>query len=263
MTGPAAGLVLVPVLAAAGVVWLLVPPGPAPLERRTARRWTSLPPLLAVLVLLLTMLLGLHLVALLGIAAVATFGAVDLVRRDRSRRAAAERRLSVVEMGEALAGEIRAGRAPAAALARVADQYPYLREAANAAGLGGDVPAALRSLATERGAESLAPMAASWQLSLSSGAGLAGALDRAAAQARTDLGVSSLVAGELASARSTARLLAVLPFLVLALGRGLGFDPWGFLLDSWPGVGCSAIGVVLALVGLRWVDLIGDQEGRS
>jgi tight adherence protein B len=203
--------------------------------------------------------LGPRALALFGVAAVAAAGIADLVRRDRARGAASELRRSTVEMGEALAGEVRAGRAPADALARVAEQYPLLREPAETARLGGDVPGALRVLSQTPGADSLLPVAASWQLSTEAGASLAEALARSADQARADLGLATLVSGELASARATARLLAALPFLLLALGRGLGFDPWGFLLRSWPGIGCLTLGVLLALAGLRWVDQLGDQ----
>lgn len=254
---------LMAALAVAGVVWLLVPRGPTLLGRAAGSSWKRQLPLLVAPAVVLTLLVGPRAVALVGVAGIAGLGTLDLARRERSRRVAAKLRKSVVEVGEALAGEVRAGRPPADALSRVAEQYRFLREAAQTAGLDGDVPSALRSVAATPGAESLLPMAASWQLSMTAGAALAEALDRASAQARADMGVAAVVDGELSSARATARLLAVLPFLILAVGRGLGFDPWGFLLRSWPGLACLAVGVVLSLVGLRWLDQIGDQVARS
>jgi len=217
--------------------------------------------LLMPLVLVVLATLGAKVVVLSVIGGVSGLGALDLIRRERRRRAAAEVRRSVVELGEALAGEIRSGRAPTDALGRVADQFPLLRETAETARLGGEVPGSLRVAAARPGAEALGAVAAAWHLSVSAGAGLADALDRSTTQARAELSLSTVVDGELSSARATARLLAVMPFFVLALGRGMGFDPWGFLFFSWPGISCLGAGVVLSLVGLRWVDRIGHDGG--
>jgi tight adherence protein B len=252
-------MTVVAAVVAGTALLLALPTRPEIPGERVGSRPVQVIPFVLPALLVAVALLGLQALVLLLIASVALGGAIDLVRRERRRREAAVLRRRVVEMVEALAGEVRAGRDPSDALIGAVGEFSLLRGPAETARLGGDVPAALRAIAVRPGAESLVPMAASWQLSVSAGAGLADALDRAAAQARADLGVSTLVAGELASARATARLLAVLPFLVLALGRGLGFDPWGVLFRSWVGVGCLAAGVVLALAGLRWVDRIGDQ----
>ena len=67
----------------------------------------------------------------------------------------------------------------------------------------------------------------------------------------------------LASARATARLVALLPLGTLAMASGLGASPWSFLVDSPVGAACLLAGVGLVVGGLAWIDRIaGSVEGR-
>lgn len=178
------------------------------------------------------------------------------VLRARRRRAATATAESVVELCEALAGELRAGQPPHVALRRCVEVWPGLAPAATAADLGADVPSALRRLASLPGASGLGEVAAAWQVSQRSGGTMGQALARVADSARRRRATQQLVASELASAQATARLVALLPVLVLAMGAGLGGDPWGFLLTSPPGLVCLGTGLALALAGLFWIERI-------
>jgi tight adherence protein B len=134
---------------------------------------------------------------------------------------------------------------------------------ATAAGLGADVPSALRRVSVLPGARDLADLAAAWQVSAASGAGLAAMVDQVGAAARATGATRRVVLAELASAQATARLVAVLPLLVLMLGSGVGGDPWHFLLRTPVGLACLATGLALALTGLTWMDRIGTAVFRS
>ena len=256
-------------LAAAGlasVAVALLARGPRPLRRPgRGRRATGLVGSLPIGVgfgWVTAALLGAKALALTILVSLVAALVLQIVRRDRARARAAGLRRDVVEMCESLAGDVRAGSDPALALARAAHQWPLLATVAKSAELGADVPSALRELAPAPGAESLEVTAAAWQVSQVTGSGLAGALERCAESARADLATADLVAGELATARATARMLSLLPVVVLALGRGMGLDPWSFLIGSWPGIGCLCGGLLLSWAGLQWMDRIGAAVAR-
>jgi tight adherence protein B len=201
--------------------------------------------------------------ALALIVLAATLAVGHLVRRSRQAGAAERRRARVVEVAEALVGELRSGQPPVAALASCAQLWPELDPVVGAARVGADVPTALRRLAALGGAEGLAEVASAWQVSERSGAGLATALSQVSSSARARQAARHLVRGELASAQATARLVAVLPLASLAMSAGIGGDPWHFLLDTAPGLGCLALGGLLGFAGLHWIDRIAAAVLRG
>ncbi|MDX2708716.1 type II secretion system F family protein [Streptomyces sp. PA03-6a] len=209
--------------------------------------------------------------ALLGAAAVPFAGRW---LRGRERRAEAERRaLAVGALCAAVAGDLRAGLAPPAALAGALGregwpEHPGLSDAAlpllAAARFGGDVPAALRSAARLEGAEGLSGVAACWQVAVDGGAGLADGLDRIAAALRAERDQREDLRAQLAAPRSTVALLALLPVFGLVLGAGLGADPLGILLRTPAGLGCLAAGGLLEWAGLAWTArIVRTAEGGS
>ncbi|MFF5801839.1 type II secretion system F family protein [Streptomyces sp. NPDC012746] len=206
-------------------------------------------------------------VALLGgsvIPVVLGAAAVPLVRRwlrAREReRARAARAAEVVALCGAAVGELRAGAQPGqaltAAIRRTASGPggPGAAEAGvlAAAAFGGDVPGALRLAAREPGAEGLAGMAACWRVSVDGGAGLAAGLDRLEGALRAERDRRESLRAQLAGARSTAVVLALLPLVGLLIGTGLGADPLRVLLHTPVGWGCLGAGGVLEALGLLW-----------
>jgi tight adherence protein B len=261
MTEP--GLVVAALLVAAAT-WLSVP-ATTRLRGRgrpTLATYTSSMPVLAACGWAGAVLLGGKGLALGAVVAIVGYDAARLLRRDRDRKRADETRRIVVDVCESLAGEVRAGRGSVRALTETAAQFPLVSESAAAAELGGDIPTALRSVAAAPGAAALLAVAAAWEVSLVSGAPLGDALERSAEIARAELATAAMVASELSTARATARLLAILPLFVLTLTRGLGFDPWDFLLTTWIGLGCLTLGSAFALTGLHWVDRVGEAALR-
>jgi len=257
----------VAVLSAGGAAALLARPAGAVGSRSSAASTAGAPalrmslPLLALgaaALLLVSWLDGTALV--LGLELLAGGAAVlDGFRRGRAARAAERRRACVVETAEALAGELRAGQPVLRALARTVEVWPPLAVVEAAARLGADVPGALQQLARQPGAEELARVASAWRVSHESGAGLALALGQVAASARARQASRHVVVAELASAQATARMVALLPVAVLAMGSGLGGRPWHFLLATPPGLACLAAGGLAAWGGLRWIDRIAAR----
>ncbi|MER6135355.1 type II secretion system F family protein [Streptomyces sp. NPDC001815] len=185
---------------------------------------------------------------------------VPLVRRARragaARRARERRADSVIALCGALAGEVRAGRQPGEALLGAARDSGGLGDAQAvvlaAARFGGDVPGALTDAARRPGAEGLLGLAACWRVAVDRGAGLAAGLDRLEGALRAERDQRADLRAQLAGARSTAVLLAVLPVLGLLLGTALGADPLHVLLHTGAGLGCLLVGGLLESAGLWW-----------
>ncbi|WSZ86993.1 type II secretion system F family protein [Streptomyces sp. NBC_00859] len=190
--------------------------------------------------------------------------AVPLVRR-RLRAAAAKRdRLArtdaVIALCGAVAAELRAGRQPGEALLAAGRGSGALgaAEAAvlAAARFGGDVPEALRYAAREPGAGGLGGVAACWRVSVDGGAGLAAGLEGLEGALRAERDQRAGLRAELAGARSTVLVLALLPAGGLLLGAALGADPLRTLLHTPAGLCCLLAGGVLESAGFFWAGRI-------
>lgn len=201
---------------------------------------------------------------LAGLAAGLVAGALRLLAARRRDRAATDLRRGVVDLCDVLRAELAAGQTPAAALDHAAAEWPYVAPAARAAATGGDVPTVLRTLAARPGADALRAVAAAWHVSHRAGHGLADVLTRVAADLRAAEHTRRIVAGELSSARATARLLAALPFLALlvAAGAGAGSGPWRFLLAHPAGLACLTAGLTFGYAGLAWIEALARDVDR-
>jgi tight adherence protein B len=250
-------VIVVPAVAAAAATWLLLPP-PMPVPgRAVGRRATGL--VLAVVALTVVPHAW---VAPLLVLAVASAGGLVLCRRRRLAREAEHRAALTAEVCDLLAAELAAGRPTEAALEEAARAWPEIRSVADACRLGGDVPAAFRDVARRPGADGLRLLGAGWDVSHRTGSGLAGATRRVADAVRRDQATRRVVAGELSSARATARLMAGLPVVALLMGSGAGADPWVVLFRTPLGLGCLAAGLAVGFAGLWWIELIAHEVDR-
>ncbi len=259
---------------AAGAGWLLVPEGRGGSVRATWQRlparWSRVTP-------------GHRRTAVLGVGAAAGAGmlAAGLLvpalvgigvavvagrrwRAARARRAAVAAREAEVRLLRALASELRAGLSPGEALRAVADDgepagglAAQLAAAAATDGLGGD-PVPVLAAASGSGPA----LAATWSVSRRTGAPLAEPVRRIAEAAAAELRLGREVEAALASARSSAQLLALLPLAGAALGALSGAGTVRVLLTSGPGQACLLIGVLLDLAGLTWLDRLAARAGR-
>ncbi|WP_182378882.1 type II secretion system F family protein [Nocardioides sp. WS12] len=204
-----------------------------------------------------------HLLVVAIVAAGVAGGLARLVAGRRRERLAVASRSRVVELCDALQAELAAGQTAGLALERAAAEWPEIAPVARAAVAGGDVPTALRSLADRPGTGALRVVAAAWQVAHRTGHGLADTLGRVADDLRATEQTRRVVDGELSSARATARLLAALPLLALAMGSGAGAHPWRFLFGHPIGLACLAAGLALAYAGLAWIDALARDIERA
>lgn len=185
---------------------------------------------------------------------------MPLVRRAcRSRAVRRARDLrtdAVIALCGVLAGEVRAGRQPAAGLLTALCECGGLGGAeasvVAAARFGGDVPGALRSGAREPGAGGLVGLAACWRVAVDRGAGLANGLERLERSLTAERDQRADLEAQLTGARATAVLLAGLPLLGLLVGTALGANPLRVLLHTSAGLMCLGVGGALEAVGLWW-----------
>lgn len=195
-------------------------------------------------------------------AVAVTLGVRRLLRWRGLARQRAATAAAVLGVCEHLAGELGAGAPPGDALRSAVTLWPPLRTVAEAERLGTSVPRAWAALAAHPGAEGLRLVAAGWVVAGHTGQGLADVLARVLGDLAEDAETARVVTGELASARATARLMAALPLLVLALAGLAGGAPWAFFASGVAGGGVLLVGVLLELLGLTWIERIAAGAVR-
>ena len=257
----------VPALLAAAAVGLLlrgpsVPAG-AGSPRLWSRRRVVVVPVVLSAVVAWALVDRAEQMVLVVLAALATAAVARMVERRRSDLEAAAVRARVVELCDGLQAELAAGQTAPVAVRRAAGDWPALEPVARVAETGGDVAAELRALSAGPGAGDLRVVAAAWQVAHRTGHGLGDTVARVAQELRAGEQTRRVVAGELASARATARLVACLPVAALLMGSGAGSDPWSFLLGSPAGLTCLAGGLVCGLAGLAWIEAIARDVDRG
>ena len=227
------------------------------------RRFVLLVAAGSVVVLLAGILLDGMRGAVVGLAVVVVGSTVaGLVHRRHVRRAAERSRVEVARSCSVLAAHLRVGQLPGEALALAAVDSPLLRDARDAHQLGGDVARVWRQQAGRAGHAGLRDLARAWQVSVQTGAPMAGPLEQVAASLSADQSLRSVVDGELSAPRATGKVMAVLPACGIGLGYLLGGDPIHWLLGGPLGWGCLLGGIVLACLGVLWIEALARQATR-
>ncbi|MGH3830993.1 MAG: type II secretion system F family protein, partial [Pseudonocardiaceae bacterium] len=207
-------------------------------------------------------------------AAMVTGTATGRWRAGRDRRAAATAATGLSDALGVLVAELRAGAHPGDAVraAADADSAPdappdtspsmppntstelarALAAVAGAATLGGDVPAALRSVGPAPLRSWLGRLADAWSLADRYGIPLADLCDAVRSDTEHRVRFAAEVQARLAGPRATASVLAGLPLLGLALGHALGAAPLRVLGATMVGQVLLVVGTALACAGVRW-----------
>lgn len=190
-----------------------------------------------------------------------TATAVSVWRRHAKRVAAVKNAAAVMSATRLLAGLLRLGHVPAAALRLAARDAPALAEVVAVERVGGAVAPVLRRIGEHGGSDGLAELGAAWELSERTGASLGATLDALAERLTAAGSLRDVVNAELAAPRATGRLLAALPLAGLLLGYGLGGDPLAFLTGSPAGQLSLVVGISLGCVGVLWTERIAGGDG--
>lgn len=190
---------------------------------------------------------------LVGNVGLVVIGVVWLDRRRRRRVASRRTAQAVQVMCAELADDLRMGQLPEDAIDAACVRWPPLRPVSVAIELHHDIAAAWRDVGRLPGAEGLRDLAAAWYVSDQLGSGLADSLRQVAQLLAARERQARLIDTELAAARATAFVVTGLPLLVLAMGSGLGVNPWAFLMGGLGSV-LLAVASALLLAGWSWLD---------
>ena len=192
-----------------------------------------------------------------GIVVVTFLWLVQGARRDGARLRA---RTETARATKTLALLLEAGQIPAVALADAAADSSVLSSVALTGRLGGDVTAAFEDLGGRPGCEGCRRVAAAWHVSERTGAPMALVLSRVAENLRRERHLAAVVAAELAAAKASGRIMALLPFVAIGMGSLVGADPLAFLFGSWPGQVALLAGTALAASGVVWTERIARSN---
>jgi tight adherence protein B len=264
------------VCAALGVWWAVGPPArPSRIEPRAeapsadpgpgSSRWSIAAAVTgSVLLVVAGVLLDGARGAVLSLALVVVGGTVAGLTRQRRRRwGALQGRVEVARACAALAAQLRVGQVPSEALVVAAADCAVLREARDIQDLGGDVNRVWRNQARRPGYAGLLDLARAWQVSSQSGAPMSAVLEHVADGLAADQSLRAVVAGELSAPRATGKVMAALPCCGVGLGYLLGGEPIGWLLAGPLGWGCLLGGVVLACLGVLWIEALAQRAAAG
>ena len=238
---------------------LLLGPVPRRGGRALAAVWTrarpcwpperAWPPLAAGLATIVGVLVSTPLVAALAGGCACLAARAERARRHRLRE---ERRLhGLVDALAAVAADVRSGRsvdAAAGAAARTCDDERSGATLARAL----RAPDVVVELPSGPSGEALARVAAAVRLSGRTGCSLAAVLGAVEDDVRARLRLARELRTALAGPRASAALLAALPLVGLAMGSGIGADPWQVLTATGTGQVLLVAGVGLEVAGLAW-----------
>ena len=182
-----------------------------------------------------------------------------LVARTLRERTARSNERQVIMACSMIAGQLDVGEIPAKAVGAVASDVTLLATAAGVVQVGGDVAGELRRLAGRPGCSGFDALARGWRLCERTGMPLGPVTRQVADDLRRQGDIRDQRRAELATARSTGRLLAGLPAVGVGMGYMVGTNPLHFLASSLAGHICLVAAATLACAGLIWTEHLAKE----
>jgi Flp pilus assembly protein TadB len=153
-----------------------------------------------------------------------------------------------------LAGQLAIGELPATAIRAAASEAELFVPVAAALEIGSSPIAAFRLAAARSGCEALHQLADGWQVCIRTGMPLGETVQAVVANVERELERETTREAELASARTTGRMLAALPLVGFLMGYAVDADPLEFITGSGFGQWCLLGACCLAGAGLIWTE---------
>ncbi|MDR0435759.1 MAG: type II secretion system F family protein [Propionibacteriaceae bacterium] len=183
-----------------------------------------------------------------------------LLRHAAHQRHRLAARDQVVRGCGVLAGQLAIGELPTTAIKVAATETELLAPVAAAVDVGGDPVTAFRLVASGPGCEALTQLADGWQVCARTGMPLSETVQAVVANVEREVEREATREAELASARTTGRMLAVLPLVGFLMGYAVAADPLAFITGSVFGQFCLFGACCLAGAGLIWTERLSDPR---
>jgi tight adherence protein B len=178
----------------------------------------------------------------------------DLLRRRMRKADRLKANDAIVIAISSLAAELRAGQSPNSALVNAGEGHCPWPVARAVALTRGDTMSALVEDSQKH--PELKSLVACWRVGLDSGSGLAASITKLAASLRTSQDIRLQLEAELAGPKATARMLALLPVVGIALGYLMGAEPITWLVLNPMGWIALVFGGGLTCLGIWWTNSI-------
>lgn len=157
-----------------------------------------------------------------------------------------------------LAGQLKAGQPPWAAINQIARESTVFAKIASALEITKDIPTALSQVGSSAKYGEIYQLSQTWWVCQYSGSPISDAVAAIVQQQRNAKITESSIQLELSSARTTAMLLAGLPAVGVLMGFAVGGNPIEFLGQTAAGQICLAAAFSLVALGLLWAQKLTE-----
>ncbi len=249
--------------------YLMVNPSPeqkiVSATRQSQVKKGKLNPVVDGVVLVVTVLIvaGWHGVMWVLTGAYVVWGVWKLVSDQRNQTTLVKQRTEFARACTVFANQLRIGQVPTVALRQSAADCPVFVPVVAAVEVGADIGQAFREIGRQPGYQGANQLAMAWEMCAQSGAPISRVVDRIAESLRGEELCQKAILTELAAAKATSKLMAVLPVLGVILGFAAGGNPVTFLTQTLIGQICLILAISLSMSGLLWGARLANPKGAK